>query len=135
MCSQKVVCTLILVNTAFIYISEGFNTVMWWLSVQLALLNSLGYYSALHRPFLAFKIVWMAGFVIPNTLCGSGLLLRKMGKRLFSDMCSLPLHTPELLETNHCFWVYLKGRVEAGEIPFSASADGLMFNRKSCGHK
>lgn len=44
-----------------------------------------------------------------------GLYLRKVGKWLLSDMCSLPLRTPALLETSYCFWVYLKGRVVTGE--------------------
>lgn len=70
-----------------------------------------------------------------HVLMAPGLFLRKMGKRLLSDVCSLPLHAPELLETSHSFWVYLKGRVGAGEISLCASADGLMFNRKPCGHK
>lgn len=133
--SQKVVYTLILVNTAFIYISKGFSSVMWWVSVQLALLNSLGNYSALHRPFLAFRIVWLASFVTLNIFIWLWPVPQKDGERLFSDVCSLPLHTPKLMETNHCFWVCLKGRVGAGDISFSASADGLMFNRKPRGHK
>lgn len=66
MYSQKVVYTWILVNTAFIYVSKGFNSVMWWVSVLLTLLNSMGYYSALYSPFLTFWIVWMACYVIPS---------------------------------------------------------------------
>lgn len=61
----------------------------------------------------------MAGYrEVSSTTClhmTRGLFLRKMGKWLLSDMCSLCLLTPELLETSYCFWVYLKGRVLTGE--------------------
>lgn len=66
MYSQKVVYNLILVNTAFIYVSKGFNSATWWVSVLSALLNSMGYYSALHRAFLTLRVVWMASYVIPS---------------------------------------------------------------------
>lgn len=118
MSSQKDVCVLIFVNTTFIYVSKGFHSVMWWVSVLLALLNSMGLL-ALYKPFLTFRIGWTAGYrEMSSTTClhlAWGLFLRKMGKWLLSDMCSLHLHTPELLETSHCFWVYLKGRVVIGE--------------------
>lgn len=125
MCSQKVVHILILVSTAFIYISKGFNSVLWWVSIQLALLNSTGHHSAPHRPFLTFRVVWMASYVIPNKFIWLMGCSSERWEEAVSDICSLG--------TNLCFWVSLKGRVGAGEISFSASADGLMFNRKPCG--
>lgn len=106
------------------------------MSVLLALLSSTGCCSALCKPFLTFRIGWVAGCrEMSSTTCfhlAQGLFLRRVGKQLFSTMFSpfgalgnklLLLGLPERKD---CDW-----RI----ISFCVSIDYLMFNRKPCGHK
>lgn len=81
----------------------------------------------------------MAGYrEVSSTPClhmTRGLFLRKMGKRLLSDVFSLLAHTRTLGNKLLLLGLPERKGFDWRDISFSASAGGLMFNKKPYGHK